>query len=74
LLERHLVAFAAEEARLNGHVVDMQAYRTRVEGESLNDSLKQNQIREPLHVLHHLDESYAADMDLKVLQVQLNNA
>jgi hypothetical protein len=27
-LESHLMAFAAEEARLNGAVIDMDAYRT----------------------------------------------
>lgn len=38
------MAFAAEEARLDGRVVDMQAYKKRVEGGRLNDSLKYHQI------------------------------
>lgn len=31
-LESHLMAFAAEEARLNGTVVDMAEFRVRAEG------------------------------------------
>jgi len=33
-LESHLMAFAAEEARVEGTMVDMAAYRARVEGEA----------------------------------------
>lgn len=33
-LESHLLAFAAEEARLTGQVIEMGAYRSRVEGEA----------------------------------------
>ena len=30
-VESHLLAFAAEESRLNGTVVDMASYRARIE-------------------------------------------
>ena len=41
-LESHLMAFAAEEARLEGKVIDMPAYRTRIEREAEADGTRMN--------------------------------
>jgi len=38
-LESHLMAFAAEEARAAGGVLDMAVYRQEVEARALNQSL-----------------------------------